>query len=221
VRQARKLSLRDLADRLGVSPSLISQIETGRARPSVSTLYGIATELGVSIDDLLFIGTDHADPPASEVADGSTGGPSSNGTKSASVGPVQQAHDRKRIRLASGVQWERLTTSSDPGMEFLFVTYEVGGASCPATEFQRHGGREWGYVLSGTLGVTIAFDDHELGPGDSVSLDSTIPHRLYNRGTTPVRAIWFVAARMSLEPAGPVQWDHLAEEPGGPRPAAD
>ena len=53
-RRARNLSLRDLAERLGVSPSLISQIETGRANPSVSTLYAIAAELDVSLDELLF-----------------------------------------------------------------------------------------------------------------------------------------------------------------------
>ena len=53
-RRVRGLSLRELADRLGVSPSLISQIETGRANPSVSTLYAIAGELDVSLDELLF-----------------------------------------------------------------------------------------------------------------------------------------------------------------------
>ena len=53
-RRARNLSLRTLAERLGVSPSLISQIETGRANPSVSTLYAIAAELDVSLDELLF-----------------------------------------------------------------------------------------------------------------------------------------------------------------------
>ena len=49
-RQARGLSLRGLAERLGVSPSLISQVETGRAKPSVSTLYAIVTELGISLE---------------------------------------------------------------------------------------------------------------------------------------------------------------------------
>jgi len=50
-----------------------------------------------------------------------------------------------------------------------------------------------------SLGVTIGFQDYELGPGDSVSLDSTTPHRLYNRGTEPVHAIWFVLGRRSIE----------------------
>ena len=56
LREARQAAglLRVLADRLGVSPSLISQIETGRANPSVSTLYAIAAELDVSLDELLF-----------------------------------------------------------------------------------------------------------------------------------------------------------------------
>src|ERR671921_265211 len=53
-RRARGLSLRDLAQRLGVSPSLISQIELGRANPSVSTLYAIVAELDISLDELLF-----------------------------------------------------------------------------------------------------------------------------------------------------------------------
>ena len=58
----RGLSLRELAGRLGVSPSLISQIETGRANPSVSTLYAIAAELDVSLDELLFNDRRPAEP---------------------------------------------------------------------------------------------------------------------------------------------------------------
>ena len=68
---------------------------------------------------------------------------------------MQRGDDRKVIRLASGVVWERLTTDSVPGIDFLYVTYEVGGASSPDNEFQRHGGHEWGFVMSGRLGVTI------------------------------------------------------------------
>ncbi|WP_129669467.1 XRE family transcriptional regulator [Phytoactinopolyspora endophytica] len=51
-RLRRGLSARGLAREIGVSPSLISQIETGKSRPSVSTLYAITTALGVSIEDL-------------------------------------------------------------------------------------------------------------------------------------------------------------------------
>ena len=189
-RQARGLSLRGLADRLGVSPSLISQVETGRAKPSVSTLYAIVTELGISLDELVYPDARRPTPApepaaAAEELSGAT----------MPTGPVQRATGRKSIRLASGVIWERLTTASLPDVDFLYVTYEVGGASSPEHEFQRHGGQEWGYILSGKLGVKVAFDEYVLGPGDAVAFDSGRPHRLFNAGDEPVHAIWFVLGR--------------------------
>jgi quercetin dioxygenase-like cupin family protein len=75
------------------------------------------------------------------------------------------------------------------------VTFEVGGASGPEDAFQRHQGHEWGYVVSGTLHVTIGFEDYVLGPGDSISIDSMVPHRLSNQGPEPVHGIWFVLGR--------------------------
>jgi quercetin dioxygenase-like cupin family protein/DNA-binding XRE family transcriptional regulator len=52
-RLKRGISLRSLARSVGLSPSLISQIETGKCQPSVSTLYAITTALGVSVQDVL------------------------------------------------------------------------------------------------------------------------------------------------------------------------
>jgi transcriptional regulator with XRE-family HTH domain len=188
-RQARDLSLRDLAQRLGVSPSLISQIETGRANPSVSTLYAIATELDVSIDEVLF-----NDRRSSPIADRSE--------QPAAESLLQRSDTRRSIRLASGVVWERLTPLSEPDVEFLYVTYEVGGASSPEDAFQRHSGHEWGYVLEGSLDVRIGFDDYILEPGDAISFDSTVPHRLANAGDRPVHAIWFVLGRVPAAQPG-------------------
>jgi transcriptional regulator with XRE-family HTH domain len=204
LRRARReqgLSQRDLAVQAGVSPSLISQVERGRASPSVATLYAIVTILDLSLDEVLFA------PPGTF---GDERGHDRSMTRRrihdpepvqhlpeplSRVTSLQRAHDRKRIRLASGVTWERLTTTSEPGVEFLAVTYEVGGASSSADAFQRHSGHEWGYVLSGSLHVTIGFEDHLLGPGDAISIDSSIPHRLWNDGTQPVHGIWFVLGR--------------------------
>jgi transcriptional regulator with XRE-family HTH domain len=202
-RRRRHLTLRDLAGRLGLSPSLISQVETGRARPSVSTLYAIANELDVSLDELLFNDVGRGGRSAEAALTVVAAEPPLAVPQAQAGGyPVQRADDRKVIRLASGVVWERLTTDSVPGIDFLYVTYEVGGASSPEHEFQRHGGHEWGFVLSGRLGVTIGFEEHDLGPGDSISIDSTMPHRLYNRGTVPVHGIWFVLGRRSLDVPG-------------------
>lgn len=211
-RIATGLSLRALADRLGVSPSLISQVETGRAKPSVSTLYAIVNALGISLDELLFTDAWSASSAVVRPVPGGAGGAANGGRAIAGTvraggessvtlprDPVQRASGRAAIRLASGVVWERLTTASIPNVDFLHVTYEVGGASSPEDAFQRHAGQEWGYVLSGTLGVRIGFDEHILHAGDAIAFDSSTPHRLYNAGSEPVHGIWFVQGRGAAE----------------------
>lgn len=178
-REAHGLSQRELARRLGLSPSLISQIEKGQSRPSVSTLYAIVNELGVSLDELLL-----RDP----AGNGET--PARRG-----VGAVCRPDDREVIRLESGVRWERLGGGVGSHVDFLYVVYDVGGASSDDGTLMRHAGHEYGYVISGRLVVQIAFDTVELGPGDAVDFPSTTPHRLANVGDEPVTGIWCVIGR--------------------------
>ena len=212
-RTARGLSLRGLAERLRVSPSLISQVERGLAKPSVNTLYALASELEISLDELLFVDVRPGLPGASPRAP--VRAPPQPPPTFVPLRPVQRAGDRRSIRLASGVVWERLTTESMPNVDFLYVTYEVGGASSPEHEFQRHGGQEWGYVVSGRLGVTVGFDEHVLGAGDAIVLDSTTPHRLYNMGTEPVHAVWFVLGRRPVDAGAPPVVVEQAEDDTG------
>jgi transcriptional regulator with XRE-family HTH domain len=195
-RVSRGLSLRGLAERLGVSASLISQVETGRAKPSVNTLYALATELGISLDTLLFMDTE---PPTTAALDDDAVAESFEAVLPHD--PVQRAASRSSIRLGSGVVWERLTTESIRNVDFLHVTYEVGGESSPEDAFQRHSGQEWGYVLSGTLTVRIGFDEFLLQPGDAITFDSATPHRLFNAGVVPATAVWFVHGRGSADVA--------------------
>jgi transcriptional regulator with XRE-family HTH domain len=182
-RVRQRVSLRELARRLGISPSALSQIETGRSRPSVGTLYAIVTELDMSLDELF------ASPRAA-----------ARDTAGGSV--VQRRDTRKVLDLESGVRWERLTPTAEPDADFLYVLYEVGGASSRPGTHMRHMGREYGLVLSGRLRVTIGFDEerHELGPGDSIAFESSRPHRLENAGDEPVEAIWFVVGRSESDP---------------------
>jgi mannose-6-phosphate isomerase-like protein (cupin superfamily) len=60
----------------------------------------------------------------------------------------------------------------------------------------RHGGTEYGVVIEGRLGVTVGFETFTLEPGDSISFDSSIPHRLFNMlSDRATRAIWVVVGR--------------------------
>jgi transcriptional regulator with XRE-family HTH domain len=185
VRLRKGIGLRELARRLDLSPSLISQIETGKIRPSVRTLYALASEFGVTTDELLF----EQAQPSPETPDASAASAAEPGLA------VQRAEERAAITLQSGVTWERLGFWADEDVEFIEATYEPGGASSPDDTFVRHSGHEFGFVLSGTLRVVVGFDEFVLEPGDSITFPSSTPHRLSNEGTETVRAIWVVRGR--------------------------
>lgn len=195
LRMARERSgatVRGLARSVGVSPSLVSQIERGRVMPSVGTLYAITNELGLLVDDVFKddreLSTRASAPSA---ARGGVGRPAGAPTG----GPVQRHRTRRVIRLASGVRWEMLTAAPDDDLDFLYVVYDAGGESCPQDSMVRHGGKEYAYLISGRLGVKIGFKDYELGPGDSISFDAQMPHRLWAIGEQPAVAIWAVLNR--------------------------
>jgi transcriptional regulator with XRE-family HTH domain len=191
------LSLRELARRLEVSPSLVSQIETAKIQPSVRTLYAIVTELGVSLDEMFAV----EETPAAAGARGKRWESDAAAAPNAPVGAgsdavlVQRAAERRAIDLEGGVRWERLAAGGENEVEFLKTTYDVGGTSSRDGALVRHNGHEYGIVLSGTLGIKVGFEDYILEPGDSISFESTIPHRLYTIGDEPVRTVWVVIGR--------------------------
>ncbi|MGZ4397739.1 MAG: cupin domain-containing protein, partial [Gaiellaceae bacterium] len=78
---------------------------------------------------------------------------------------------------------------------FITVVYEPGASSCDEHSLVRHGGKEYGYVVSGRLGVRVDFEQYELGPGMAISFDSSSPHRLWAIGDQPAEAIWVVVGR--------------------------
>jgi transcriptional regulator with XRE-family HTH domain len=187
-RERLGISLRELARRVGVSPSLVSQIELDRVNPSVSTLYAIVTELGMTMSDVF--GDSRPDARIVRQARDENG-------------LVERPDTRRVINLASGVRWERLTPHSDREVEFLYVVYPVGAASCAEDALMSHGGKEYGYVTSGTLGVRVGFEEYELGPGGSIAFNSSSPHRLWAIGDEPVHAVWVVIGREADPRAAP------------------
>ena len=203
-RQARGMSLRRLADVLGVSPSLISQVETGRAKPSVNTLYAMANELDISLDVLLFMDTPtmaaarpvpsgspfgHPDRRDPDEAIRSDPAPRPSSTR------LLADDDQARIRRGLGAAHHRVHSECRLPPGDLRGGWGIESRGCvPASS-----GQEWGYVLSGTLRVTIGFDEFVLGPGDAITFDSGTPHRLANAGDEPARAVWYVLGRTAAE----------------------
>jgi transcriptional regulator with XRE-family HTH domain len=197
-RQRQGLSLRELARRVGVSASMLSQVETDRTRPSVSTIYAIATELGISIDALL------------SDSDGDTtgsGGGAGGGAADSRRGPASapglgelacqlvRPEDRRKLELESGVTWELLSDLLPHLVDFMFVTYEPGGRSSSSGKLMRHTGTEFAYLLRGKLKIQVGFDEYVLQAGDALAFDSSEPHLLVNEGSEPAEGIWFVLGR--------------------------
>jgi transcriptional regulator with XRE-family HTH domain len=191
------ISLRELARRLDVSPSLVSQIETGKIQPSVRTLYAIVSELGLSLDEIFeLVGSSSAPSGAVAAPEESVPAPDAQGEpRRSGAAIVRRPDDRRVIELESGVRWERMAAWEEPDVEFMIAVYGVGGSSSADGKLMRHSGREFGLVLSGTLNVTVGFEDHVLGPGESITFASTTPHRLHNDGPVEARAVWITLGR--------------------------
>ena len=191
VRESRKLSLRTVASAVGVSASLLSQVETGKTQPSVSTLYALVNHLGMSLDGLL-----RQAPAEPTTAPSSSSAPTpgpSGPRRSDSV--VQRREDNPVIEMENGVTWERLAIGESTIADALVVTYGPAGSSSVEGKMMRHSGLEYGVILEGRLTLHLDFDTYELEPGDSLCFDSTRPHRYDNRTDQPARGIWFVIGR--------------------------
>jgi transcriptional regulator with XRE-family HTH domain len=189
------ISLRQLARDINVSASFISQLETGKTQPSVSTLFAICEALNIVPNDLFSEEGPDANVESSLSASSvpNVVAPTSIFRAVASeslTGPLHP-EERKVIDLDSGVTWESLAPSRGGKTEFMLVRYEVGGSSTTQDKLIRHVGTEYGYVLRGTLEVTIGFETFILHAGDSLSFSSSRPHRLRNAGDDVVEAIWF------------------------------
>lgn len=206
----QNMSLRELAEKAEVSASLLSQIENGKANPSVRSLYSIAAALSLPVD---YFFTEDGDQKTELEETQSTVSQMTPSRLRAmqeqgllgeadffndqkplrAKGPMVGKNTRAIIELMGGVIWERLTPNSEENIEFMEITYAVGATSGRA--MSHHVGREFGLVLEGELRVELGFERYVLYPGDSIAFDSTTPHRMTNAGQVPVRAIWVVLDR--------------------------
>ena len=167
-RRVKGLLIKELAERVGVSISLISKYENDKLLPPLTVLHSLVTELETNIGALFE--------------------PNWTG-----VGYVSRAGARPRIAAAgesesAGVTLERLIPH---GLGHLLqgnihIVAPGGGSMGP----MRHEGDEVGYVLEGQLELRIDDSTHELGPGDSFSFPSHLAHTYRNPGTGVTRVVW-------------------------------
>ena len=196
LRADRGIKVSELARQIGVSPSLISQIERGQSRPSVSTLFAMAEALAVPVD-AFFRGTEAEAPPtAAEVTDAPAAVAELVSRASSEPGAGRDAEtDRYVVRsggratldIEGGVRWERLTPKTLSDVEFFELVYAPGAESNPT--LYRHPGREMLLMLSGRMHIHIGFERYDLAVGDSLMFPSTMPHRYVNPGEEEARAV--------------------------------
>jgi len=210
VRQRQQLSLRELADKAEMSASMLSQIETGKAYPSVRSIYNIAAALAVPVD-YFFPDLGGASETAREPHLNPAGAMTASEMREATVNrafdtaaeaipaapsvPVVHGDARPMIELRGGITWARLTALAEADAEFLEIAYAPGATS--GVNMSHHAGREFGLILEGELIIELGFESHTLGKGDSIIFDSSTPHRLTNAAAHTMRALWVVLNQAS------------------------
>jgi transcriptional regulator with XRE-family HTH domain len=168
-RQARGMTLQGLADASGLSPSMLSLVERGRASPSIGSLVVIASSLGVTMSDLLA-----GDPAPEEKL-------------------VVRSSEQKAIETAQHVIRRLLREDRSRGVSVALNEYEphTGNADRPIT----HDGFEYGFILEGKLTVEVDGTAYVLEAGDLISYSSRRPHRIWNHSEGRVQTLWFNLSR--------------------------
>jgi transcriptional regulator with XRE-family HTH domain len=171
LREAMDLSLRDLAERSGVSAQMLSQVERGDTSPTLTVAERIAAGLELSLSQLLRL------DEGKHVV-------------------IARAADR-RVRRRRGHAVEELTPPlpgqrADVSVHKLAAGATTGGAGDPP--MHEPGSRETAVVLEGELDLFIDGERHELGEGDSVTFDADLPHHFENNGNAENRFLAVVAA---------------------------
>jgi len=182
-RGRRGMRVAELAREVRVTPSLISQIERGQSRPSVSTLFALAQALDVPVD--AFFREPAAAGPAAE-ADPQR--PPAEQERSQAGGRyVVRRGSRAAIDIEGGVRWERLTPETLSHLDFFELVYGPGAESNPT--LYSHPGTEMVLVMSGSLEISVGFETYRLDLGDSMQFPSSVPHRYANTGAETARAV--------------------------------
>ncbi|HPM42967.1 MAG TPA: XRE family transcriptional regulator [Candidatus Omnitrophota bacterium] len=168
LREEQGLTLRALAHKLGVSASFLSQIESGKASPSLSTLKSIADTLVTTIGELI--------GESLKIEDN----------------PVVRTDDRKHIQeVGKGINLY-LLTSRDPNKQMEPLLFKLKEGATSGKTSYKHFGQEFVLVLKGSMEITLNDMDYVLRKGDSIYFNSSVPHAFKNIGKEDAEAVWVV-----------------------------
>ena len=167
-RRMKSLRLKDVAERVGCSESLLSKIELDRSSPTLQTLHKLAEALGTSVAALF----------AAE--------------KSSAI-VIYRAGERPSLYLGSNdaesaTRLERMTPYAEGRVlnANLHVVPPGGGSE----GIIAHPGEEVGYVIAGYVEIEVDGEVFVLNEGTSFFFQSHLPHRYRNVGTEPARILW-------------------------------
>ena len=169
LRLKRGLTLKALAAETGLSASMLSMVERGRASPSIGSLVALASALGVHMSGLF------------------------DREGAADIEPVHRLADQPVIETGQGVARRLAIVDDDQNVEVVVNEYPPGTAS--ASRPLHHAGHEYGVLLEGML--TVEFEDasYHLRPGDAIGYSSESPHRISNGGARRAKALWINIGR--------------------------
>jgi len=158
----------DIAEKAGISVSMLSQIERGMVAPSIETLMTVCIALDVDVADLF--------------------------KKIASERPVRiHRHGERLTNEQAGVHYEQLMTSSYPGYQAELFLLDVGAGKSTSFHGGGHEGAEMGYVLCGEATLFVDGAQYTISKGDSFSFNARLPHQLANTSNTLFRAVWSIS----------------------------
>jgi len=168
LREARNVKLREFARSLGVSGSFISQIEKGKASPSLSTLKEIANKLNTTVGEII-----------------------GEGSKTAEF-PVTRVSERRSLEgLGKGVS-VYLLTSPDQNKQMEPLLFKLGKNASSGESSYTHYGQEFVIVIKGEMEIKLNDNTYVLKKGDSIYFNSKVPHFFSNLSDGETEALWII-----------------------------
>jgi transcriptional regulator with XRE-family HTH domain len=176
IREIRKVSIEELAERSGMELAIVQEIEQGENIPSLAPLIKIARALGVRLGTFL----DDVD----------------------SYGPVVV----RSGEYQKGVRFTSQTSAAREHLNFFSLAFDKAGrnmepfivdieaARQPDFVMSSHEGEEFIYVLQGEVEINYGKEVFHLSKGDSIYLDSIVMHNVHSGNSEPARVLAVVYA---------------------------